>query len=247
MFLVYYGAGEGERRRDRAGRGPRLPQRRLHRHLPRAALHGAGGSARAARRAGAALRAVRHLPRARRPHRLLLPGPRAARRAHGSRSTARSSTGPSPHQLEEITALRRQLVRLRRVVTPQRDLLARGHRRHPRNPRPRSRLAQLLPRRLRPRDPDLRPDRLLPRPPRRHPRRLPLGRLQPAQPDHQAADRGGDDLPAALLRRRFLRPELQVDGDQHRQRAAPSSCSGSAAWSSPWLGLLVWFRRGSYI
>ncbi len=33
---------------------------------------------------------------------------------------------PAPHQLGEITALRRQLVALRRVVTPQRDLLARG-------------------------------------------------------------------------------------------------------------------------
>ncbi len=33
---------------------------------------------------------------------------------------------PQPHQLEEITALRRELVELRRVVTPQRDLLARG-------------------------------------------------------------------------------------------------------------------------
>jgi magnesium transporter len=33
---------------------------------------------------------------------------------------------PVPRQLEEITALRRQLVTLRRVVTPQRDLLARG-------------------------------------------------------------------------------------------------------------------------
>jgi magnesium transporter len=32
----------------------------------------------------------------------------------------------SPDQLEEITALRRKLVELRRVVTPQRDLLARG-------------------------------------------------------------------------------------------------------------------------
>jgi magnesium transporter len=32
----------------------------------------------------------------------------------------------SPGQLEEITALRRRLVELRRVVTPQRDLLARG-------------------------------------------------------------------------------------------------------------------------
>ena len=32
----------------------------------------------------------------------------------------------SPGQLEEITALRRKLVELRRVVTPQRDLLARG-------------------------------------------------------------------------------------------------------------------------
>ena len=33
---------------------------------------------------------------------------------------------PNPAQLEEITDLRRQLVELRRVVTPQRDLLARG-------------------------------------------------------------------------------------------------------------------------
>ena len=33
---------------------------------------------------------------------------------------------PDPSQLEEITALRRELVALRRVVTPQRDLLARG-------------------------------------------------------------------------------------------------------------------------
>jgi magnesium transporter len=33
---------------------------------------------------------------------------------------------PVPAQLEEITALRRELVALRRVVTPQRDLLARG-------------------------------------------------------------------------------------------------------------------------
>jgi len=33
---------------------------------------------------------------------------------------------PQPQQLEEITALRRQLVRLRRLVSPQRDLLYRG-------------------------------------------------------------------------------------------------------------------------
>ena len=33
---------------------------------------------------------------------------------------------PVPGQLEEITRLRRELVELRRVVTPQRDLLARG-------------------------------------------------------------------------------------------------------------------------
>jgi magnesium transporter len=33
---------------------------------------------------------------------------------------------PDPSQLEEIVAMRRQLVALRRVVTPQRDLLARG-------------------------------------------------------------------------------------------------------------------------
>ncbi len=139
---------------------------------------------------------------------------------------------PDPGQLEEITRLRRELVELRRVVTPQRDLLARGVDDILEIPGLRSRLAQLLPRRLRPRDPDLRPDRLLPRPARRHPRRLPLGRLQPPQPDHQAADRGGDDLPAALLRRRLLRPELQVDGPQHRLRRPTSARSGSAAWSS---------------
>jgi magnesium transporter len=34
--------------------------------------------------------------------------------------------GPVPAQLQEITVLRRDLVALRRVVTPQRDLLARG-------------------------------------------------------------------------------------------------------------------------
>lgn len=33
---------------------------------------------------------------------------------------------PEPSQLEEITTLRRELVALRRIVTPQRDLLARG-------------------------------------------------------------------------------------------------------------------------
>lgn len=33
---------------------------------------------------------------------------------------------PTPEHLEQITGLRRQLVELRRVVTPQRDLLARG-------------------------------------------------------------------------------------------------------------------------
>jgi magnesium transporter len=33
---------------------------------------------------------------------------------------------PMPSQLEEITTLRRELVALRRIVTPQRDLLARG-------------------------------------------------------------------------------------------------------------------------
>ncbi len=35
-------------------------------------------------------------------------------------------TQATPRQLEEITALRRELVKLRRIVTPQRDLLARG-------------------------------------------------------------------------------------------------------------------------
>ena len=43
----------------------------------------------------------------------------------GSRHAGTIFDRPEPAQLEEITALRRELVALRRVVTPQRDLLAR--------------------------------------------------------------------------------------------------------------------------
>ena len=147
---------------------------------------------------------------------------------------------------EEITALRRRAGRAAAGRHPAARPAGPGHRRHPRNPRPGGRLTQLLPRRLRPLDPDLRPDRLLPRPARRLPRRLPLGRLQPPQPDHQAADGDGDDLPAALLRRRLLRPELQVAGDQHPVAGAFFALGiGSLVLSA--LALLIWFRRSDYI
>ena len=212
MFLVYYGAAGGARPTARSSWRRSTPSSAAATSSPSTAgpMRGAGGSPRAARGAAAALGAVRRLPRPRRPHRHLLPGARARSTTGWNGSTRRSSTARSPSQLErDHRRCGGELVALRRVVTPQRDLLARGIDDILEIPGLRGRLARLLPRRLRPRDPDLRPDRLLPRPARRQPRRLPLGRLQPAQPDHQAADGGGDDLPAALLRRRLLRPELQ--------------------------------------
>ena len=77
--------------------------------------------------------------------------------------------------------MKRLLVGMRKAVTPQRDMFAslmggvaelpgmtRGGR-------------ALLPRRLRPPDPDQRPDRQLPRPADRRDGRLPLDRLEPAE------------------------------------------------------------------
>ena len=126
MFLVYYGAVGGDGRRDRAGRGPRLPQRQLHRHRPRAAparrwRKRANGSRRRRRaRSSSSSTACSTAS----------PTP-SSRFSSGSTNGWNGSTSeifdrPEPGQLEEITALRRELVELRRVVTPQRDLLARG-------------------------------------------------------------------------------------------------------------------------
>ena len=163
MFLVYYGARRPGRQRDRAGRGPRLHQRRLPGHRPRRRL--------------------------RRPRR----SPQAARRAVPPSSeqfvvyrvldALTDTFFPLLEDLEDRLEARRGDLRppLARPpaaadraaprpgpARPGGDAAARHarppHRRHPRNPGLRGRLAQLLPRRLRPRDPHLRPDRLLPRP-----------------------------------------------------------------------------------
>ncbi len=49
-------------------------------------------------------------------------------------------------------------------------------------------------------------------------RRVPLHRLEPAERRDQAARADRDDLPAALVHHRLLRPELRVDGRRGRRR-----------------------------
>ena len=136
-------------------------------------------------------------------------------------------------QLQEIFAMKRLLVGMRKAVTPQRDLFAslmggvdqlpgmtRGGR-------------ALLPRRLRPPDPDQRPDRHLPRPADRGDGRVPLDRGQPDQRGDEAARDHRHDLPAALVHHRLLRPELRLPGPAHRRLDRRSSASGSCWSSSP--------------
>ena len=129
-----------------------------------------------------------------------------------TRSTSwkrRVLASPTDEQLQRLFALKRQLVAMRKVITPQRDLFAQLGRPDRRASRTRARRARLLPRHLRPPDPDQRPDRLLPRPALRRHRPVPLDGQQPSERRHEAAHGDRHDLPAARLHHRLLRPELR--------------------------------------
>ena len=94
--------------------------------------------------------------------------------------------------------------------------------------------AALLPGRRGPPHPHLRDHRRLSRPSRRRHRRLPLADQQPAQPGDEAAHGDRRDLPAAHLRDRLLRPELQLDG--------PTTWAGPGG-SSSWGSSCKWWWR----
>jgi CorA-like Mg2+ transporter protein len=115
----------------------------------------------------------------------------------------------SDSQLQEIFQMKRLLVGMRKAVTPQRDSFAglRGG------------IAQ-LPGLLRPPDPHQRPDRQLPRPADGRDGRLPVDRVQPAQRCDEAVGRDRNDLSAAQLADRLLRPELRLAHRPHRTLAS---------------------------
>ena len=100
-------------------------------------------------------------------------------------------------QLQEIFQMKRLLVGMRKAVTPQRDMFASLMGGVAELPGTDDGGRALLPRHLRPPDPDQRPDRQLPRPAHGRDGRLPLDRLQPAQRGDEAAGRDRDHLPAA--------------------------------------------------
>ena len=163
-FLVFYGAGEAH-----AGDAPSCARctcssRPVPDHdPPRARCRSSTSSARSSTGQRAAQRAVPDLPRARRAHRQLLPG------AVGDRRRGRQARGrvlAKPDRRAASAAVRAQ--------APARGDAQGGHpaarpvrplgRPARRAARAAARRARLLPRHLRPSDPDQRPDRLLPRP-----------------------------------------------------------------------------------
>ena len=116
-----------------------------------------------------------------------------------------------------------------------------------RAPRARARRARLLPRRLRPPDPDQRPDRLLSRPPVRRHRPLPLDGQQPPERRDEAAHRDRDDLPAAGVHHRLLRPELRLHGHRLIRAEWTFWVLGVGSMLATLAGLLLFFRRKSWL
>jgi Mg2+ and Co2+ transporter CorA len=119
-------------------------------------------------------------------------------------------------QLQEIFKMKRLLVGIRKAVSPQRDTFARlagGIGELPGfTPEDERYFRDVYDHLIS----DQRPDRQLPRSAHRGHGRLPLHRLEPPERRHEAADRDRDDLPAAQLADRLLRPELRLDGGPHR-------------------------------
>ncbi len=134
-------------------------------------------------------------------------------------------------QLREIFAMKRLLVGVRKVVSPQRDLFASVAVGAVRSAGHDCRRRTLLPRRLRPSDPHQRPGRHVPRPPHRRDGRVPLDRLEPAQRRDEATRDHRDGVHAADLPDRLLRPELPVAGGRTSAAGRPSWSSGSrSSW-----------------
>ena len=201
VLLVFYGA----RMAEPDDGTPELLEVALYisgdvdRDRPPRPLRGARrGARRRLDRARARRRAVRRLPHPRRAHRQLLPGARRNRRRDRRARGARCSPTRPTSSCSASSDSSASSSRCGAVVTPQRDMFARARSRTSSNlPGLEAGAARLLPRRLRPPDPDLGPHRLLPRPALRRDGRLPLDRLQPAQRRHEAAHDRRDDLPAA--------------------------------------------------
>ena len=180
---------------------------------PSRSAAGARSPARAARRPRAAQRAVPHLPRPRRAHRQLLP---AARATWTTRSTTlEAAVLDEPDRTPARSGCSRssgELVAMRKVVTPQRDLFARSV----------DQIAELPGLELDERDYfrdvydhlirisdliDSYRDLLS----GRH-RPLPVDGQQPPERRDEAAHRDRHDLPAAGVHHRVLRPELRLPG-----------------------------------
>ena len=127
VFLVFYGAW-----RHRA-EDPE-PLREVHLFISgqylvtvhRDPLPAARPAARPARRPRAAQRAVPALSRARRAHATASSRCSPTWTTRSTSSKRRCSLSPTDQQLQRLFSLKRQLVAMRKVVTPQRDLFARS-------------------------------------------------------------------------------------------------------------------------
>ena len=146
--------------------------------------------------------------------------------------------------------MKRSLMDMRKIVAPQRDMMASintgvtdvpGHDR---------RGDALLPRPLRPPDPPGRPGRQLPGPALERDGHAPLDGVEPPQRRDEAADHHRHHLPAAQLPHRVLRAELRLPGARgiaptwsfwvlgiglelvDRRRPRRASSAGGAGWAA---------------
>ena len=129
----------------------------------------------------------------------------------------------TPDTVERLFKLKRELIQVRRAISPVREVFNQLTNRDETLDRPRG--DRLLPRHLRPRHPPDRRARQLPRARVGDARRLPdPGQQQPVG-DHEAADRGDGDPGRDRGGRRDLRDER---GDARRSAAARPAGSGSS-------------------
>ena len=115
---------------------------------------------------------------------------------------------PTDAQLGTLFAMKRSLIVIRKVITPQRDMFASITSGVVELPGVSDRRPSVHAGHLRPPDPDERSGGRLPRPPERGHGHPPVDRVQPAQRGHEAADHHRHRVPAPQLPHRLLRPEL---------------------------------------